>query len=528
MNPGKIVDPNSPTANLRLGQDYNPREPETYFKYPEDHGSFARAALRCVGVGKCRREKGGTMCPSYMVTREEKGRHARPRASAFRNVARRSDRQEWLARRTVKDALDLCLACKGCKGDCPVNVDMATYKAEFLAHYYKGRLRPLHAYAFGLIHIWARLASLMPRVANFFTQAPIFRDVMKGSIGIAPQRRMPPFADHTFKDWFRKRALRNTRTGRRSFSGRTHSTIIFIRAPRRPRSRCWRRPGSASSCRCRICAAAGRFTIMACWTRRRRWLKQILRTCATKSAADIPLVGLEPSCLADVSRRTGESVSARPGRAAACKNSFLLSEFLEKHAKDFKYPKLQRKALVHGHCHHKSLMKMRDRMSLLDKMGLDYEMPDTGCCGMAGAFGFEKEHYDVSIACGERVLLPAVRAASKDTMLIADGFSCREQIRQTTDRVPLHLAEVVQMAIARRFATRIPGEELRYARAATAVIVERTACVERHCVYGGRPSEIGQTKTLIRSLTDSCRKLSSREMVTRERSLLVTNPTRRK
>lgn len=163
--------------------------------------------------------------------------------------------------------------------------------------------------------------------------------------------------------------------------------------------------------------------------------------------ADIPVVGLEPSCIA-VFR--DELLNLFPNDQDAqrlAKNSFLLSEFLEKRAPDFKVPKLHRKALMHGHCHHKSLMKMRDETALLDKMGMDWEMPDTGCCGMAGAFGFEKEHYYISIACGERVLLPAAREASKDTLLIADGFSCREQVRQTTDRVPLHLSEVLQMAL---------------------------------------------------------------------------------
>ena len=163
--------------------------------------------------------------------------------------------------------------------------------------------------------------------------------------------------------------------------------------------------------------------------------------------SDIPLVGLEPSCLATFRDELTNLFPNDKDAQRLKKNSFLLSEFLEKYAKNFEYPKLHRKAIVHGHCHHKSLMKMREERAVLDKMGLEYEMPDTGCCGMAGAFGFEKDHYDVSMACGERVLLPEMRAASKDTLLIADGFSCREQVRQTTDRVPLHLSEVLQMAL---------------------------------------------------------------------------------
>ncbi len=445
MNPGKVVDPNPPTADLRLGEDYNPPQPKTYFKYPEDRGSFSRAALRCVGVGKCRRDKGGTMCPSYMVTHEEE--HAtRGRAHLLFEMLRGEviGKDGWRDEH-VREALDLCLACKGCKGDCPVSVDMATYKSEFLAHYYKGRLRPLHAYAFGLIHVWARIASVMPRAANFFSQAPIFADVMKWVIGVAPQRRMPPFADYTFKDWFRKRTPPPDKnkpavilwpdTFNNYFHPRTAQAAV------------------------EVLEAAG-FRVMVpmqdlCCGRplydygmldtAQRWLKQILHSLRDEIRSDIPLVGLEPSCLATFRDELTNLFPNDKDAQRLKKNSFLLSEFLEKYAKNFEYPKLHRKAILHGHCHHKSLMKMREERSVLDKMGLDYEMPETGCCGMAGAFGFEKDHYDVSMACGERVLLPEVRAASKDTLLIADGFSCREQVRQTTDRVPLHLSEVLQM-----------------------------------------------------------------------------------
>ncbi|MDQ6912261.1 MAG: FAD-binding protein [Verrucomicrobiota bacterium] len=446
MNPGKVVDPNSPTAELRLGQEYNPREPETYFQFPDDHGSFARATLRCVSVGKCRRESGGTMCPSYMVTREEKDA-TRGRAHLLFEMLRGEviGKNGWRDE-SVKDALDLCLACKGCKGDCPVNVDMATYKAEFLAHYYKRRLRPIHAYAFGLIHISARFASLMPGVVNFFTQAPISSDVMKWVIGIAPKRRIPRFADHTFKSWFEKRARQNEDKPPVILWPDTFNNYFHPRT---------------AQAATEVLEAAGFRVIVPmsdfCCGRplydfgmldtAKRWLRQILVGMREEIRADIPVVGLEPSCLA-VFR--DELVNLFPHDEDAqrlSKNSFLLSEFLEKRAQDFKVPKLARKALVHGHCHHKSLMRMRDETALLDKMGVDYEMPDTGCCGMAGAFGFEKEHYDISIKCGERVLLPAVRNAAEDTLLIADGFSCREQVRQTTDRMPLHLAEVICMGL---------------------------------------------------------------------------------
>ena len=198
MNPGKVVDPYPITSNLRIGRDYNPPQVETHFKYPQDKFSFARAALRCVGVGKCRRESGGVMCPSYQATLEEK-HSTRGRARLLWEMLNGEVLKDGWRSESVKEALDLCLACKGCKSDCPVNVDMATYKAEFLSHYYAGRLRPRYAYSMGLIAVWARLASYVPRIANFFSQTPGLRSVTKWLGGIAQQRSMPPFAPETFQ-----------------------------------------------------------------------------------------------------------------------------------------------------------------------------------------------------------------------------------------------------------------------------------------------------------------------------------------
>jgi len=323
---------------------------------------------------------------------------------------------------------------------------MATYKAEFLAHYYRKRLRPVHAYAFGFIHNGARLASRAPRVANFLLQAPLSSDLLKRLIGIAPQRQIPRFAQGTFKDWFRNRKPRNQSQPQVLLWPDTFTNYFD--------------PPIAQAAVDVLEAAGFRVlvpTMDLCCGRplydygmlstARRWLKKILVALREEIRNDIPLVGLEPSCLATF---RDELVNLFPNDRDAqrlSKNSLLLSEFLERKAPDFKVPKLTGKALVHGHCHHQALMKMNDELSLLGKMGLDSDIPDAGCCGMAGAFGFEKEHYDVSMKCGERVLLPAVRHAAKETLLIADGFSCREQISQTTGRRPLHLAQVLRMAM---------------------------------------------------------------------------------
>src|SRR5205807_1463274 len=208
MNPGKLVDPYRLDENLRLGATYRPPRLRTHFTFPDDEGGFAHAALRCVGVGRCRKLQAGTMCPSYMVTREEE-HSTRGRARLLFEMLQGNPLHGGWRDEHVKEALDLCLACKGCKGECPVQVDMATYKAEFLAHYYAGRLRPRSAYSMGLIYWWARLAAHMPGTVNMLTHAPVLGSLAKVAAGIAPQRQIPAFAPHTFKDWFGRRGPRN-------------------------------------------------------------------------------------------------------------------------------------------------------------------------------------------------------------------------------------------------------------------------------------------------------------------------------
>ena len=201
MNPGKVLEPYKLDENLRLGPNYAPWEPKTHFQFPEDHGSLSHAALRCVGVGKCRREEGGVMCPSWRATHEEE-HSTRGRAHLLWEMTQGEVIRDGWHSEEVKHSLDLCLACKGCKSDCPVTVDLATYKAEFLSHYYEGRLRPLNAYAFGNIDLWASLASNAPGLVNLTTQLPFLRDIAKLLAGIPPQRSIPAFAPETFKQWF--------------------------------------------------------------------------------------------------------------------------------------------------------------------------------------------------------------------------------------------------------------------------------------------------------------------------------------
>ncbi|MGH2649220.1 MAG: FAD-binding and (Fe-S)-binding domain-containing protein, partial [Ginsengibacter sp.] len=446
MNPGKVIDSYGILSNLRINNKYNPSKTETFFTYPEDENNFARATLRCVGVGNCRRHGHGTMCPSYMVTREEKDSTRGRARMLFEMHEGDVTKNGWKDER-VKESLDLCLACKGCKGDCPVNVDMATYKSEFLAHYYKGRLRPRTAYAFGWIYWWSRLASLMPGIANFMMHAPLVSNITKAIAGVAPQRKMPKFSSITFRDWFKKR--------HKKYGGKTKVILwadtfnnFFL-------------PETLVA-GVEVLEAAG-FNVMIpkqslCCGRplydfgmlhtARKMLLQIMHSLKKEIENGIPVVVLEPSCVAVFRDEMCNLFPNNENAKRLSKNVFTLAEFLEQKAPNFEIPKIKRKAIVHGHCHHKAIMKMDSEKKFFKKSGMDYEMLDSGCCGMAGYFGYEKgDHYDVSIKAGERVLLPAVRNADKKTIVIADGFSCREQIEQETDRKGMHFAQLLQMAL---------------------------------------------------------------------------------
>ena len=445
MNPGKLVRPNRMDDDLRLGADYKPWQPQTHFKFPHDHGSLAEATLRCVGVGKCRQHEGGVMCPSFRVTREEE-HSTRGRAHLLWEMTRGEVVRDRWRDSHVKSALDLCLSCKGCKSDCPVNVDVATYKAEFLSHYHEGRARPISHYAFGHIDRWARLASVLPSLANALTQAPFLRDIAKSRVGISSKRSIPAFAKQSFRRWFAKRQSKNIEASAvvlwpDTFNNYFHPETA-IAAVEILEAAGWQvRLPKGNVCCGRPLYDFGMLD------RAKQLLLDTLQNLHAEIERGTPVVVLEPSC-ASVFR--DEMLNLLPDDERATKLSqqtFLFSEFLEQKEQAFQLPNLRRKALVHGHCHHKSIMKMTAEESLLKRMGLDYEMPAPGCCGMAGAFGFEKEKYDVSVAIGELELLPAVRRSPQDSLIIADGFSCREQIEQCTGRHAVHIAEAIQAAL---------------------------------------------------------------------------------
>ena len=447
MNPGKVVLPNKMDADLRLGPDYKPWNPATHFKFPKDNGSLAEATLRCVGVGKCRQQEGGVMCPSFRATREEK-HSTRGRAHLLWEMTKGDViRGKWQDE-DVKESLDLCLACKGCKSDCPVGVDVATYKAEFLAHYYESKRHPLSHYLFSQIDRWARLSAHTPWLANFFAQGDLVSRLTKNAAGIAPQRKLPRFAAKPFQRWFEQRTPPQPH-GRVSkvllwpdtFNNYFHpeTAIAAVEAleglgfqvivPLGP-----------------VCCGRPLYDF-GMLERAKKLLLEALEILEPEIIAGTPVVILEPSC-ASVFR--DELLNLFPENAWAQKLSsqvFLLSEFLEQKADVLNFPQIARPALVHGHCHQKTIMKMRSEESVMRRMGLKYAMPAAGCCGMAGAFGFGKETCNVSLAIGELELLPAVRSAPPDSLIIANGFSCREQIEQCTGRKTLHLAEVIRMGM---------------------------------------------------------------------------------
>jgi FAD/FMN-containing dehydrogenase/Fe-S oxidoreductase len=443
MNPGKVVDPRPLDADLRLARPL--AEPVTAFRFPDDDGRFSRAALRCVGVGKCRREESGVMCPSWRVTHDE--RHStRGRARLlFEMLNGETIRDGWRSAE-VREALDLCLACKGCKVDCPAGVDMASYKAEFLSHFYQGRPRPIQAYAMGLSPWWARLGAVAPDLVNALTQSPGLAGLLKTLGGIAPGRAIPALAPRTFRSRFASGKSNKD-------AGGTGKTVLLW--PDTFTNYFHPEIGTAAV---DVLAAAGfRVTIprkILCCGRplydfgmldlARRQLRQILDALRPEIRAGLPLVVLEPSCAA-VFRDELLQFFPTDGDARRLANQTVtLAELLVRDAPDFssRLDHPRQRALIQPHCHHHAVMGFTADRELLSRLGLDAHILD-GCCGMAGAFGFSKDHYDISLAVGEQALLPAVRAAGPDDLILADGFSCRTQIAQATGRRGLHLAEVM-------------------------------------------------------------------------------------
>jgi FAD/FMN-containing dehydrogenase/Fe-S oxidoreductase len=453
MNPGKVIDAYRFDENLKLGVDYNPSRPAVKFTYPQDGGDFAHATLRCVGVGKCRvPDAQQTMCPSFQVTREEK-HSTRGRARLLFEMLRGEVITDGWQSRDVADALDLCLACKGCTSDCPVDVDMPTYKSEFLYHHYRSwrRWRPRYAYAFGFIDQGARLASRMPELVNAVTQTPGLSRVAKLVAGIDRRRALPPFAPLTLQQWFRQRGGTVNPGGRRvvlfpdTFNNHLY-TDVGVACVEAIESSGWQVVMPAGH----ICCGRPLYDYGFLDTAE-RYLHHVLDTLRSEIRTGTPVVGMEPSCLAVFKDELGKLLPHDDDAQRLARNAYHFAEFFTTF--DITPPSLRgpafekMEALLWGHCHHRATGGIDPERKLLEQMGVSVNPLTGGCCGLAGSWGFEKGKYDISLDCGEQALLPAVRSADSKTVIVANGFSCKTQIEQAgTGRRALHVAQVMKLA----------------------------------------------------------------------------------
>jgi len=397
------------------------------------------------------------MCPSFRATGEERY-STRGRARLLFEMLQGEVIKDGWQSDEVKEALDWCLACKGCKSDCPTHTDMATYKAEFLSHYYEQNTRPRQAWSMGRIGEWAPLAAKFPRLSNFFTQSPVFSPLAKGVCGIAQGRSLPPFARRTFRDQFNGMHLSRRDPAHPRSVRRGEPVILWTDTFNNHF-----RPESALAAAEVLEAAGCRVSLPPehlCCGRpyydfgmldaARSALDRILLALGVSIYSGTPVVGLEPSCVAVFRDELGKLFPDDERAKRLAKQTYTLAEYLERI--EWRPPGRgsQLRALVHGHCHQKAVLGMQSELNLLAAAGFDVDAPDPGCCGMAGSFGFKPEHYAASQKLGESVLGPAVRAAAADTLIVASGFSCREQIEQMSERKTLHLAEVLAGTLERR------------------------------------------------------------------------------
>ncbi|MGY4922149.1 FAD-binding and (Fe-S)-binding domain-containing protein [Streptomyces sp. 900105755] len=453
MNPGKVVDPNPVDGQLRLGAAWRPDTHDTHFGYPQDDHSFTQAVLRCVGIGNCRSLEGDVMCPSYRATREEEHSTRGRSRLLFEMLDGHADsavKDGWRSTE-VRDALDLCLACKGCKSDCPTGVDMATYKAEFLAHHYEGRPRPAAHYSMGWLPLWARLAEHAPTLANNALHAPLLGRAGKALAGVAGERQPPVFAERSFVRWWRALGTEQPDPADPAavvlwpdtFSNHFHPSVAMS-AVRVLEEAGFRVAVPETPVCCGLTwISTGQLAVA------KKVLRRTLRTLAPYLEAGTPVIGLEPSCTAVFRSDSPELLPDDQDVQRLAGQTRTFAEQLVHHAPDgWQPPFLARQATVQTHCHQHAIMKFDADRELMRRAHLDADVLDEGCCGLAGNFGFERGHHDVSMAVGELGVLPAVRGAAPDSLVLADGFSCRTQIEQGgTGRRALHLAEALAMAL---------------------------------------------------------------------------------
>jgi FAD/FMN-containing dehydrogenase/Fe-S oxidoreductase len=483
MNPGRVVRPAKMDDDLRIfvGMPAIRDRPELAFA--RDGGSFGRASRRCLGVGRCVTASGGVMCPSYRATGEEM-HSTRGRARLLFEMANGTVLRGGWRSPEVAEALDLCLSCKGCKRDCPVGVDMAAYKTEFLAQRYRHRIRPLTHYSMGALPLWLGLVSRipgLPRVLNAAARIPALSALAKRLAGIAGERAIPPLTERTFSAEMAARAAPGHTPASRGIqqgeSGISPAGPGLEKSPTHP----GRNPDS----RGRIVLWPDTFTDhfdpaiaraavavleslgyqvqvpgrpVCCgltWystgqlDTARRVLRRSMDILRPWLVDGVRIVVLEPSCAAALRADLPELLPAHPDTPLLSGAVRTLAEVLAEHTEELAAAVAEDglRVLVQVHCHQHADLGTDADTAVLAALGVHATVLDSGCCGLAGNFGFEKGHYEVSMACAERVLLPAVRSADEDVAVLADGFSCRTQLRQAGQREPVHLAQLAARAL---------------------------------------------------------------------------------
>ncbi|MBT2383167.1 FAD-linked oxidase C-terminal domain-containing protein, partial [Streptomyces sp. ISL-11] len=451
LNPGMLVRPGRLDEGLRF--DVLPKGPvPVQFAYPGDGGDFAGAVRRCVGVAKCRETTvdTGVMCPSYRVTGEE--RHSTRGRARLLHEMLAGERGGVVTRGwrspEVREALDLCLSCKGCRSDCPVGVDMATYKAEFLHHHYAGRWRPAAHYTMGWLPVWLRAAARLraARPLNALTRSPL-AGAVKRLGGIAAEREVPVVAEETFRAWAARHA--RVRDGGETRVLSTDQVVVlwpdtftdhFTPSVGRAAVRVLEDAGQEAVLPGRAVCCGLTWVSTGQLDRARKVMRRTLDR--MEPAAGLPVVVLEPSCAAALRTDLPELLPDDPRAHELAASVRTFAQIIEERAPHWEPPRVDRPAVGQTHCHQHAVLGDAAERRLRERAGLDGELSG-GCCGLAGNFGFERGHYDVSVACAEEQLLPSVRQAPEGAEILADGFSCRTQLGQLAGRRGRHLAEVL-------------------------------------------------------------------------------------
>jgi FAD/FMN-containing dehydrogenase/Fe-S oxidoreductase len=448
MNPGKIVDSPAMTASLKISPQYKTWQPQTTLDFSEQ-GGFVRAVEMCSGMGECRKKLDGTMCPSYMGTLDEE-HSTRGRANALRSVLSGKVPKEEFTGKRLHDVMDLCLECKACKAECPSNVDMAKLKYEFLDHYHRANGLPLRNRIFGGIEALNRLGSRLAPMSNWFVNSTINRWLMELFAGVDRRRPLPQFASQPFEVWFRNHAADGD--GSRGEVVLFHDTFNNFNTPNVAiaATRFLERVGYRVVLVDKKCCGRPMISkgMLGQAKENAAWNVEKLAPYAEKGT---PIVGLEPSCLLTLRDEYPEFLRTDSSKKVAT-SSFLFEEFVMREQGAGRLSVASngkgRKALLHGHCHQKALIGTAPTVAMLKAAGWTVSEVDSGCCGMAGSFGFEKEHYDLSLTIGNRRLAPAVKASAADVEIVAPGISCRQQIEHLTGRKAKHPAEVLWEVIS--------------------------------------------------------------------------------